>query len=480
MKLKLFKKYFFTNAVIILLSFAVMSMILSVVLNGYIARSEYKTLNNHCKKVSVFITKESLEKNSDDFIQIVNVANSLSSVSSTDIFVTDSSGKIIICGCSDWQVDNDCFHTDYTVSQKFLDNAKNQKKIAITNLNIYNKPHYMASKMVKDSEGKELAYVFSMAPLSVVKGLMQTMSRLYLVSAIIPIILMFFAIYAMTYRLTKPLKLMSNAAKSMAKGDFSKRIPVTSDDEIGELAVSFNMMTNSLSQLEGMRKSFVANISHELKTPMTTIGGFIDGILDGTIEPEKQKYYLEIVSEEVKRLSRLVYSMLSMAKLESGELKLNPKTFDFRELLCTIAIGQEQRISAQKLDIVGLDEIKETKIYADKDLIHQVVYNLVDNAIKFTNEGGKIDFRLSNDKNNLTFIITNTGNGIPKKELGYVFERFYKVDKSRSHNKNSTGLGLYIVKMIVNTHGGTIAVASKEGEYTSFKVVLPLKDKGED
>ena len=480
MKLKLFKKYFFTNAVIILLSFAVMSMILSVVLNGYIARSEYKTLNNHCKKVSGFITKESLEKNSDDFIQIVNVANSLSSVSSTDIFVTDSSGKIIICGCSDWQVDNDCFHTDYTVPQKFLDNAKNQKKIAITNLNIYNKPHYMASKMVKDREGKELAYVFSMAPLSVVKGLMQTMSRLYLVSAIIPIILMFFAIYAMTYRLTKPLKLMSNAAKSMAKGDFSKRIPVTSDDEIGELAVSFNMMTNSLSQLEGMRKSFVANISHELKTPMTTIGGFIDGILDGTIEPEKQKYYLEIVSEEVKRLSRLVYSMLSMAKLESGELKLNPKTFDFRELLCTIAIGQEQRISAQKLDIVGLDEIKETKIYADKDLIHQVVYNFVDNAIKFTNEGGKIDFRLSNDKNNLTFIITNTGKGIPKKELGYVFERFYKVDKSRSHNKNSTGLGLYIVKMIVNTHGGTIAVASKEGEYTSFKVVLPLKDKGED
>lgn len=480
MKLKLFKKYFFTNTVIILLSFTVMSLILSVVLNGYIARSEYKTLNNHCKKISEFITEESLQKDSKDFIQIVNVANSLSSVSNTDIFVTDSSGKIIICGCNDWQIDNDCFHSDYTVSKKFLHNARNQKKIAITNLDIYKNPHYMASKTVKDSEGKELAYVFSVAPLSIVKGLMQTMSRLYLVSATIPIILMFFAIYAMTYRLTKPLKLMSNAAKAMAKGDFSKRIPVTSDDEIGELAVSFNMMTNSLSHLEGMRKSFVANISHELKTPMTTISGFIDGILDGTIEEEKQKYYLEIVSEEVKRLSRLVYSMLSMAKLESGELKLNPEMFDFRELLCTIAIGQEQRISAQKLDIIGLDEIEETKIYADKDLIHQVVYNLVDNAIKFTNEGGKIDFKLSSDKNNLTFIITNSGNGIPQKELGYVFERFYKVDKSRSHNKNSTGLGLYIVKMIVNTHGGTIAVASKEGEYTSFKVVLPLKDKGED
>lgn len=113
----------------------------------------------------------------------------------------------------------------------------------------------------------------------------------------------------MTYRLTKPLKQMSEAARAMAKGDFSKRIPVTSDDEIGELAVSFNQMTNSLVQLEGMRKSFVANVSHELKTPMTTIGGFIDGILDGTIEPDKQKYYLQIVSDEVKRLSRLVQSI---------------------------------------------------------------------------------------------------------------------------------------------------------------------------
>ena len=127
-----------------------------------------------------------------------------------------------------------------------------------------------------------------------------------------------------------------------------------------------------------------------------------------------------------------------------------------------------------------MDEVEQTEIFADKDLIHQVVYNLVDNAIKFVDVSGKIDFKLSNNKENLTFIITNSGEGIPKKELGYVFERFYKLDKSRSDNKNSTGLGLYIVKMIVNTHGGNIAVASKEVEYTSFKVDLPLKEKGEN
>ena len=285
---------------------------------------------------------------------------------------------------------------------------------------------------------------------------------------------MFFAIYTMTYRMTKPLKLMSEASKAMAKGDFSKRIPVTSDDEIGELAVSFNQMTNSLVQLEGMRKSFVANVSHELKTPMTTIGGFIDGILDGTIEPEKQRYYLTIVSDEVKRLSRLVQSMLSMAKLESGEFILKPELFDFRELLCTIVISQEQRIEAQGLNITGLDEIPSVSVSADRDLIHQVIYNLVDNAIKFTNESGTINFSLKTDSKKLVFTITNTGKGIPEKELPYVFERFYKVDKSRSANKNSTGLGLYIVKTILKAHGGGITVISQENSFTSFSITLPV------
>ena len=266
---------------------------------------------------------------------------------------------------------------------------------------------------------------------------------------------------------------MSEAAKAMAKGDFSKRIPVTSDDEIGELAVSFNMMTNSLSRLESMRKSFVGDVSHELKTPMTTISGFIDGILDGTIKPGQQEYYLNVVSQEVKRLSRLVNGMLNMARLESGQFEIKPEKFDFYELLCTIVISQEQRIEKSELDIEGLDNIESTMLSADKDLIYQVVYNLVDNAIKFTNKGGKINFETISTKDNVEFIITNTGKGIPEKELPFVFERFYKVDKSRSDIKNSTGLGLYLVRMIVSAHKGNVSVTSKENEFTQFKVILP-------
>jgi signal transduction histidine kinase len=290
---------------------------------------------------------------------------------------------------------------------------------------------------------------------------------------VVPLIIMFIAIYVMTYRVTKPLKSMSEASQAMARGDFSKRIPVMSDDEIGELSMSFNMMTNNLAQLEGMRKSFVANISHELKTPMTTIGGFIDGILDGTIEQEKQHYYLSIVSDEVKRLSRLVQSMLSMARLESGEFVLKPELFDLRELLFTIVVSQEQRIEKQNLSIEGLDSLQNVSVNADKDLIHQVIYNLVDNAIKFNCENGKISFSLKNEGQKVVFTIRNTGDGIPEKDMPLVFERFYKVDKSRSNVKNSTGLGLYIVKTIVTAHGGTITVSGRENDFTSFTVTLP-------
>ena len=472
MKLKLFKKYLFMTSLIIVFSLSVMMMILSFALNNYLAKEKYKSLSKSCTEVTEYISELSDgEIKTEDFFKTVNA---LASVSDVDIFIADNTGKVIACGCDDWINNRECYHSDKIIPKNELKSVGGKSSFRLGTLDIYKNPHYIASEPIYGNDNESIGTVFSAAPISAIRELMLTIIRLYLLSAVIPIILMFFAIYTMTYRMTKPLKLMSEASKAMAKGDFSKRIPVTSDDEIGELAVSFNQMTNSLVQLEGMRKSFVANVSHELKTPMTTIGGFIDGILDGTIEPEKQRYYLNIVSDEVKRLSRLVQSMLSMAKLESGEFVLKPELFDFRELLCTIVISQEQRIESQSLNITGLDEIQSISVKADRDLIHQVIYNLVDNAIKFTDESGTIDFKVKNDNKKLIFTITNTGKGIPENELPYVFDRFYKVDKSRSAVKNSTGLGLYIVKTILKAHGGSITVSSRENSFTSFSVTLPL------
>lgn len=341
---------------------------------------------------------------------------------------------------------------------------------------LFTTPHYASAEVLKNSSGTKVGYVIAADSMSEITSFMKQVSKIYLVSIIFPLLLTFAAFSFMTYRIVKPLRLMSEAAKAMSKGDFSRRIPVMRDDEIGQLAVSFNQMTNSLARLEETRKSFIANVSHELKTPMTTISGFIDGIMDGTIEPDKQNYYLQIVHDEVKRLSRMVESMLSVSRLESNEFVLKKEQFNLREQVLNVVIAQEQRIENRNLQIIGLDTLPDVTLEADKDLIHRVVYNLVDNAVKFTDEGGKITFNINCSSKNVTFKIENTGKGIPQNELPYVFERFYKVDKSRSFNKESTGLGLYIVKTIIKNHGGVISVSSIENQFTAFEFTLPLKD----
>ncbi len=474
MRLKLFKKQFLITLCIIIFNLAFMMLILSFALNKYIAENKYESLNNACGQVANYITdfSQNDQMNGRPFYGMLRT---VSEVSDSDIFIADQSGRVIVCGCEEWAEKRICMHSVSLISEDVMKKAESTDGLFISTVNIYERPHYVTARAMNNSDGERYATIFAAASVSKVNALLSTITRLYVISAIIPIGIMFVCIYAMTYRLTKPLKQMSEAAKAMAKGDFSKRIPVTTDDEIGELATSFNMMTNSLAQLEDMRKSFVANVSHELKTPMTTIGGFIDGILDGTIEQDKQKYYLGIVSAEVKRLSRLVQSMLSMSRLESGEFSLKPELFDLREMLFTIVISQEQRIESKNLQISGLDEMQGLSVTADKDLIHQVVYNLVDNAVKFTDDGGSISFTLKSDGKKAMLGITNTGKGIPEKDLPFIFERFYKVDKSRALGKNSTGLGLYIAKTIITAHGGNISVSSRENEFTSFKITLPIR-----
>ncbi len=225
-----------------------------------------------------------------------------------------------------------------------------------------------------------------------------------------------------------------------------------------------------------MRRSFIANVSHELKTPMTSIAGFIDGILDGTIPQEKQRHYLTIVSDEVKRLSRMVRSMLNIAKIEAGEMKLKPTVFDVNEVVLSSIFTFEQMIEKKHLDIRGLEEGK-VMVEADEDLIHQVVYNLLENAVKFVNDGGYIEVSYTVEQKRTYIHIKNSGEGIPKEEISKVFDRFYKTDRSRSMDKTGVGLGLYIVRQIVNLHQGEVIVRSVEGEYCEFSFSVATAPK---
>ena len=297
--------------------------------------------------------------------------------------------------------------------------------------------------------------------------------KIILYAGLIVLLIAFVATYLASAKMTKPLRQMASVVKRLESGDFSARIPVGRRDEIGLLAESINKMAVSIGALEGMRRNFISSVSHELKTPMTTISGFVDGILDGTIPPEQSGRYLNIVSDETKRLSRLVNSMLQLSRLESEEIKLNKTTFNISDMIISVFLSFEKRIVDKNLEIVGLDLLRPISITADRDLIYQVVYNLTENAIKFTPEGGEISVVCGTEKQLVKFSIKNSGEGLKQSEMVQIFERFYKTDRSRSNDKTGMGFGLYIVKMIVGLHNGKIDVSSSLGEYTQFDVVLP-------
>jgi len=328
--------------------------------------------------------------------------------------------------------------------------------------------------------GEAVGFVLAAQPVS--NGLASYIGgtlRLFLISMVAALALAFIVVYFISYRLVRPLNDMARATRQYARGDFGYRVHTSEDNELRQLAEAFNSMAISLANLESSRRSFVANVSHELKTPMTSIGGFIDGMLDGTIPPEQHRKYLELVSEEVRRLSRLVTGMLNLSKIEDGELKLKLKPFDINELLFTTVLSFEQIIASKGLELVGLDALEPVTLPGDKDMLTQVFYNLIDNAVKFTPRGKALIFSARQDRDTYAFTLRNTGVGISSEELARIFERFYKTDKSRSFDVKGAGLGLYLARTIVKMHGGAISARSDGKTYAEFIVELPIKSPEE-
>lgn len=337
------------------------------------------------------------------------------------------------------------------------------------------------------SSGIPTGFLFVAADATSVLDFLENTFQLFFITAVAVLLISLVICSITVQRMVDPLKGMCAFAHKFAHGEVDTRITEYTNrkDEIGELAIAFNAMADSLAQAEQKRSEFVANVSHELKTPMTTIAGFIDGILDGTIPKEQESKYLHIVSDEVKRLSRLVKSMLDLSRIDSGEMKLHPSRFDITNTVVTTLLTFEQKIDEKGIEIRGLEEAAPQEVWGDQDLLHQVVYNLIENAVKFTNEGGYIAVQVSDSIDRTTVVIENSGPGIAPEDLPMIFERFYKTDKSRSRDKNGMGLGLYLVRTILKFHGGDIAVSSAVGQFCRFEFYIPkpqeapkLKDTG--
>ena len=321
-------------------------------------------------------------------------------------------------------------------------------------------------------EDTVIAGVYLIADIPELSKLRKDVLRIYLISVMLAFFASFMIILLLSKRITAPIKEISKAAKKLASGDFTERVRLISEDEIGQLADTFNEMADSLEKLEDMRRNFISDVSHELRTPMTTITGFVEGVLDETIPPEKQKFYLKIVLDESKRLSKLVNDLLDISRISSDQKPLELSHFDINELIRLSVIGFESRFNEKKLEVNAFFEHENEMVTAEKDSIKRVVTNLLDNAIKFSYEKGQIDISTKVTGNKVSVSVRNTGVGISEENRKSIFERFFKQDKSRSVNKSGVGLGLYLVKSIIKKHGEIISVDSVENEYAEFTFTL--------
>ena len=483
----LFGKYLFFGLLVLLVSFLSLSIMMYIFVNSYWEREKKNNLIDNVTRVSSIV--EASSRRSDvlsssalfggvqsseeyDFIRLTfsNISQSIDA----DIFIVDNKGVCTYC-----TEGSDCVHAASPLPSYVLGETASGEFFESGTLGgYYADGYYTAGVPIRTSDGSIFAFCYASTHSTFVSEFPITFMKIFLTAAAVTLAIVILFVASMSYSMVRPLRQMSGAAKRFAVGDFSVRLKVPKDREIGELANALNHMADSLSSSEGMRRTFIANVSHELKTPMTTIAGFIDGMLDGTIPPARQRYYMTIVSNEVKRLSRLVTSMLSLSRIDNGELKIHPSKFDLFSTIVSILSGFEQKIRERKLDITGLGDFRSIQVYADPDLMYQVIYNLIENAVKFTNENGTINFAVEETRFDISVMITNTGVGIPPEDIRFIFDRFYKTDKSRSMDKRGMGLGLYIAKTIMRLHGGDIFVESKVNDYTRFTFRLPANGAG--
>ena len=481
-----FAKYLTAFVLVLLVSFVILSSIVTNTLRTYVFEEREDEIVKATTTISDFISAQNVNNLSNNIWVVTPIIKPFLEVENKiNLIIVDKTGAILLrtvpsaANPSGKEIKIGGF-TERVNLTEFVP-RKNSENISYKyfsgTMESIAEYRIAASSKPILSGGATLGYVISYLSTAEEDALVASTRASMIQNSLLVMLAAVVAVYFLTDRIIHPLKSMTSAAKSFAKGDFSTRVTVYGNDEVADLASAFNNMAESLDSFEKMRNSFLANVSHDLRTPMTTISGFIDGITSGAIPPEKHEYYLGIISSEVHRLSRLVTDLLDISRLESGERKFNFRRFDIAEVARIILISFEKKIEEKNLDVMFDSEEDEILVVADKDAIHQVLYNLCHNAIKFAKEGGKFKISIRRDYNKRVRVsVYDEGMGIGSEDLAFVFDRFYKTDKSRGLDKNGVGLGLYICKTIIDAHGEQIHAESPDESCAEFWFTLPLAD----
>ena len=469
-----FSRTLFPAAIILLAALLLVGTGFQVLVRNYMDESAIESLKSDGSAISSLASAYYAEGSLSDRAFLTNLSV-ISQVTDSDAVICNATGQLVLC--SDAPLG--CEHQGMVIDQTYLQKVLKSDYLTDTGMinGLYSDARYVVSLPIHDPFGRAIGIVIVSSPMTQTRLLLDRMSDIFLFVSVLVVLVAMLLITLFARQQAQPLREMAKAARAFGHGQLNARVQVdkSSPEEVQELALAFNNMASSLQKSEYQRQEFVANVSHELKTPMTTISGMVDGMLDGTIPPEKQKHYMRLVSDETKRLSRLVRSMLDISRLQDqGGIPDEKKIrFDLCECAGQVLITFEQKITSKNINVDVDMPAHPVFTMANQDYIVQVIYNLLDNAVKFCPEGGTLGLRIRLGSNKAYIAISNDGATIPAEELPLVFDRFHKIDKSRTQSRDGWGLGLYIVKTIVDSHGENISVSS-QNNVTEFTFTMPL------
>ncbi len=469
-----FSRQFGVTAGVLLLALLMLGGAFRLLVGEYLADSTVQQLYNNAQALSsLTAVYDAAGRLYDDGLQ-TNLSLSCQ-VTGADAVVCNSAGVVVLCSDQTLR----CPHLGMVVDERYLEKVfTNGRDLATGKIEgLYDECRYVVGvPVVSQLTQANIGVVIVSAPTENTLGILDSIGQIQVTVSLFVVLLAVVIISFTTRQHCRPLREMAQAARDFGHGNHKARVRTGghNTEEVDELAVAFNNMAASLEKSEYQRQEFVANVSHELKTPMTTIGGYVDGMLDGTIPPDRHRFYMQIVSDEVKRLSRLVRSMLDISRLEAQEgIPEEKKTrFDVEEAVGQVLITFESKINDKKLDVAV--QMPEYPVFtrADPEAITQVIYNLIENAVKFCTPQGVLGLKIQEAGGKIYVSVSNQGETIPPEELPLVFDRFHKIDKARNRSQEGWGLGLYIVKTLICRHGENLSVTSKDGQ-TEFTFTLP-------
>ena len=477
----LYQRQFLIMAGVILVSFAMLGSAFITLSYRYTVSERQKSIRNNARYIASVLSDEvGIDSEQGGFYlgtdRFQPAVEAVVSVTGATVLLSSQNGQILYAAGNAGEL-ADLTQTQLPANVVQSIQATGSIEAMTTLGGTFPEQRYVAGVPFRlDYKGQEVmaGMVFVAAESASITEIWRAFASIFLFTSVVVMLIAFVTTSVTSLKMTRPLKDMAEAVRKFGHGEYDTRVDCNGRcDEVGELAEAFNAMADSIAKSEARRSEFVANISHELKTPMTTLAGLSDGILDGTIPPDKERAALQTISSETRRLSRLVRRMLDLSRLQSAENVTAQEQFDVSEVMLRVLVSLENKINARHLDVDTQLPDGPVLVWGDPDAITQVCYNLLDNAIKFSAEGSTMGLSITAKGGKAHVAVRNHGDTIPPDELAMIFDRFHKSDKSRSVDREGVGLGLYIVKTILNNHKENISVTSQDG-VTEFVFTLTL------